>query len=264
MQAPVNVSGGLEGSLAGRRKKVREACGRSVYAELVRRNALDNELVRRARAEVRRRLALMPGSQPASFAKAHGPWHVFPSLLVRRYGVFDAAFYLERYPDVRQAGIDALRHYMRHGAAERRKPHPLFEPDYYQAHCPEARTSRNPLLHFLDEAPMCSPHPLFDCGAYVDANPNARNQPLVHYLRTRQPQGSTGVPGRTARVNIMDVPVTVVFPETPPDLSAPGYPACPVLVWKDAEGRKQVLAPPQQQPFFRAVGYDQLRAQLDD
>jgi hypothetical protein len=37
----------------------------------------------------------------------------------------------------------------------------------------------------------------------------------------------------------------------------------PVVVWKDTEGRKRFLAPPEQRPFFRVVGYDQLRAQLE-
>src|SRR5580658_8530583 len=81
---------------------------------------------------------------------------------VRR--LFDAAFYLERYPDVRQAGMNPLRHYLSHGAAEGRKPHPLFEPDYYLAWCPKARGASNPLIYFLahEADGACRPHPFFD------------------------------------------------------------------------------------------------------
>jgi hypothetical protein len=254
-QAPVNVSGGLEGSLAARRKKVRQACGDSVYKELLRRNTLDCELVRRARAEVRRRLALVTTPHCAKQLR-HGPsW--FPRVRIKRSGLFDAAFYLERYPDVRKAGIDPLRHYLRHGAAEGRKPHPLFEPDYYLARCPEARGSGNPLVYFLGEGAMCSPHPLFDCAAYVEANPQAAVQPLVHYLRRPPPSEYVGS-APVAHLNIRDARVTVGFPEGQAEASTPQ-----VLVWKDAEGRKQFLAPPEQRPFFRAVGYDQLRAQVE-
>ena len=232
-EEPVNVSGGMDGSLAARRKKVHEACGRGVYAELVRRNTLDCALVRRARAEVRRRLALRPPPLPPP---RRSSWRLFPSWRIRRARLFDAAFYLERYADVRVAGMNPLRHYLRYGAAEGRKPHPLFQPDYYLARCPEARNSPNPLLHFFEQGAMCPPHPLFDCSAYVEENPDAAPQPLVHYLRR------ISQPAPAAGIRIMDVPLTA-------------------QIWKDAEGRKQFLAPPQQRPFLRVVGYDQLSAQ---
>ena len=35
-----------------------------------------------------------------------------------------------------------------------------------------------------------------------------------------------------------------------------------VLVWKDADTRTRIVAQPQEEPFFRLVKYDQLRAQL--
>jgi Sulfotransferase family len=257
-EVPANVSGGMEGSVAARRKKVRQTCGDKVYAELLRRNELDSELVRRARAEVRRRLGLVRQADGCGKAKPHCGWRAFPSMRIRRAGLFDAAFYLERYPDVRRAGIEPLRHYMRHGAAEGRKPHPLFEPDYYLACCPEARHSRNPLVHFLDEAPWCSPHPLFDCASYVAANPDAATQPLAHYLRAKPRRDCDPADGW---LKILDVPVAVNFRERPSPAGT--YQGGPVLVWKDADGRKQFLAPPEQQPFFRALGYGQLHAQVE-
>ncbi len=44
---------------------------------------------------------------------------------------FDTAHYLFAYPDVAAAGIDPLSHYLLTGAAEARRPNPLFKPDYY-------------------------------------------------------------------------------------------------------------------------------------
>ena len=54
-QQPANVSSGRDSA-----SKFREACDPDVYAELLRLNALDIELLDRARAEVQRRFALVP------------------------------------------------------------------------------------------------------------------------------------------------------------------------------------------------------------
>jgi hypothetical protein len=55
--AEVNVSSGLESTLEKRKQRLREACGDRLYEELVRRNAMDLELVERARVEVDRRFS---------------------------------------------------------------------------------------------------------------------------------------------------------------------------------------------------------------
>jgi hypothetical protein len=52
-QQPANVSGVTT-------EKFRQACDADVYTELVRLNALDSELVNRAREEVRRRFSMVP------------------------------------------------------------------------------------------------------------------------------------------------------------------------------------------------------------
>lgn len=156
---------------------------------------------------------------------------------------FDTAFYLERYPDVRQAGIGAARHYLRHGAAEGRKPHRLFEPEYYASCCPEARKSESPLLHFISTGGlMGNPHPLFDCEAYLAANPDVRKRgvnPLLHYIRS----GKNATAGSRTTFRVLDVDVDLEF-------------------WEDADGRLGFIAEPQQRPFFRAMRFDQLMAQL--
>jgi len=187
---------------------------------------------------------------------------------VRR--LFDAAFYLERYPDVRQAGMNPLWHYLRHGAAEGRKPHRLFEPDYYLGCCPEARNVANPLLHFVQTGGrLGNPHPLFDCKAYLAEHPDAAQRgvnPLMHYIGQKAARatgslayGASSGPSSershdregvvssgdeiATRLEILDVSVDVAF-------------------WEDADGRLSFIAEPQQRPFFRAMRFDQLSAQL--
>jgi hypothetical protein len=133
--------------------------------------------------------------------------------------LFDAEFYLKRYSDVRAAGVNPLLHYIRNGADENRKPHPLFEPDYYFARCHEAWLSGiNPLVYFL-EKDAASPHPLFDCQAYLDAHPDAANPVVDYVLRGESPAAD-------APFEIMDVPVNI-------------------------------SAPPEQRPFFESLRKDQ-------
>lgn len=70
--------------------------------------------------------------------------------LIRASGLFNAAWYLETYGDVRKAGIDPALHYLRRGAAERRNPSPHFSTRAYQDRYLDVATSgMNPLLHFL-------------------------------------------------------------------------------------------------------------------
>jgi hypothetical protein len=224
-QPPANVSRGLGGTVAERRIRFRESVGPSVYREVIRLSALDFRLASGARAEVRRRLALVPQAvsvapprlpRPAKLSRVH--WALRrEEERKRRRGLFDPDFYLERYPDVRAAGLDPLRHYVEHGATEGRKPHRLFDPAYYLRQRPEARAAGvDPLLDFLEGgARVANPHPLFDCAG--DA------QRLVDYIAAKH------VARSAAAIVISDEPL-------------------------DSAAR-------QQRAFFEAVRPDQLRAQ---
>lgn len=65
-------------------------------------------------------------------------------------GLFDAAWYLARYPDVAEAGMDPLVHYVTAGAAEGRHPGPGFDVTWYLGEEPEAGLSgTSPILHYL-------------------------------------------------------------------------------------------------------------------
>ncbi|HAF68273.1 MAG TPA: hypothetical protein DCL16_04035, partial [Acidimicrobiaceae bacterium] len=107
--------------------------------------------------------------------------------------IFDAAWYLEMYPDI--VGTDPSAHFNSVGWAEGRKPHPLFDTDWYLATYPDVDASgRNPLAHYLELGwrEGRSPHPLFDTPWYLDTNPDVREagiDPLMHYVTTGWDEG---------------------------------------------------------------------------
>lgn len=74
--------------------------------------------------------------------------------------LFDAEWYLAEYPDIARAGLEPLRHYLTHGAAEGRDPGPWFDTRFYLSQLP------------LDEGPL----------------PGGQ-APLLHYLTAGQAQG---------------------------------------------------------------------------
>lgn len=71
-------------------------------------------------------------------------------LALQRSGVFDAAWYLEQYPDVAASGWDPVRHYVLHGAGEEREPAPWFSTKYYLATNPDvSKEGVNPFYHYV-------------------------------------------------------------------------------------------------------------------
>ena len=51
--------------------------------------------------------------------------------LIRGSGLFDVDYYLSRYPEVRESGLDPVDHYLQIGAAKGYDPSPLFDTGYY-------------------------------------------------------------------------------------------------------------------------------------
>lgn len=102
-------------------------------------------------------------------------------------GLFDALWYLNRYPDVSAAGQDPLTHYVLHGGAEGRDPHPLFDGKWYIAQYPNHAASKlSPLGHYVIEGAIngCDPNPLFDTDWYLQQHPDAAAgglNPLRHF-----------------------------------------------------------------------------------
>jgi hypothetical protein len=84
--------------------------------------------------------------------------------LLTRSAFFDCRWYLSIYPDIDEAGLSPIRHYLQFGAAEGRNPSPLFDTRWYQENNPDASDSGvNPLVHFLriGSARGRDPHPSF-------------------------------------------------------------------------------------------------------
>ena len=107
-------------------------------------------------------------------------------------GFFDGEWYEARYPDLRAGDIEPLRHFIRHGIAERRDPNRFFNCDWYAEHNPEVRASGvHPLLHYLQTgaSALRNPHPHFDASWYVSRHPDAAINPLLYHIRTGQALG---------------------------------------------------------------------------
>lgn len=72
------------------------------------------------------------------------------SALLADADLFDAGWYLSRYPDVAASKSDPLTHYLRFGAAEGRDPSQVFSTRKYLSKYPDvAATAINPLVHYF-------------------------------------------------------------------------------------------------------------------
>ncbi|MEX2256572.1 MAG: class I SAM-dependent methyltransferase [Acidimicrobiia bacterium] len=105
----------------------------------------------------------------------------------RLASVFDAEYYLDRYPDVAAARVDPLEHYRSSGWTEGRDPSALFWTDWYlRRYRDVAALGRNPLEHHLEQGWVVGhdPSPLLRTRWYLDRHPEVRatgRSPLEHY-----------------------------------------------------------------------------------
>ncbi len=75
-------------------------------------------------------------------------WHTIR--VIRNSGLFDVEFYLENYPDVKDDGMDPLKHYYYHGWKEGRNPSNSFNTNFYITTYPDVKNAGiNPLFHFV-------------------------------------------------------------------------------------------------------------------
>lgn len=87
---------------------------------------------------------LRPCLAPFSWASARQAY------VIRRSGLFDTGWYLERYSDVAEAGIDPVLHYVRCGAKEGRDPAPWFSTSAYEkTNSDVAASGMNPFYHYI-------------------------------------------------------------------------------------------------------------------
>ena len=138
--------------------------------------------------------------------------------------LFDAAFYLGHYPDVKQLGVDPVEHYLQFGADEGRRPCPLFDGPWYRMRYPDiAATGVNPLLHYIRDggAELRNRHPHFDAAYYVDAHPEATGNPLLFHLLHGATQGWDTEPPRVTEA---------LYPSTIPHAPIPDGLAVDVVI----------------------------------
>ena len=70
--------------------------------------------------------------------------------MIKDSGLFNQAWYLKQYPDVKINGIDPVEHYLRFGADEGRDPSPEFNTLRYLKLYPDvADAGVNPLVHYI-------------------------------------------------------------------------------------------------------------------
>jgi hypothetical protein len=104
-------------------------------------------------------------------------------------GLFDAAWYRAAYPDVEQAGLDPLGHFVWFGWQEGRLPNPYFDPAWYLATNPDVvAAGMNPLLHYLRHGDLEGRRPIghFDPEWYRVAHDLAPDRlALRHFLPRR-------------------------------------------------------------------------------
>ncbi len=104
--------------------------------------------------------------------------------------LFNASWYLARYPDVAAAGLNPLEHFIAHGASEGRDPNPLFDTDWYLTRYPDvAADGVNPLEHFIAHGTSegRDPNPLFDTDWYLARYPDIAESKvnwLEHFIHT--------------------------------------------------------------------------------
>jgi glycosyltransferase involved in cell wall biosynthesis len=69
-------------------------------------------------------------------------------VIVRASGLFDERFYLDQNTDVKDAGLDPVRHYMISGHIEGRDPSADFRTTYYRVKYLKGNLAVNPLVHY--------------------------------------------------------------------------------------------------------------------
>lgn len=114
--------------------------------------------------------------------------------------IFDAKYYLRRYPDIAEAGVDPLAHFLSTGWAEGRNPCALFDTELYLERNPDvALVGMNPLVHYVRHGARegRTASLLFDSERYLRKYPDVAASganPLAHYVKHGWREGREGNP----------------------------------------------------------------------
>ena len=134
--------------------------------------------------------------------------------LIKRSLLFDRAYYLLTYPDVRKADINPLRHFIEKGWKEGRNPSSTFNTQVYLEKHPDLLESGlNPLIHYIQHHQIehqgfftkliknikylwhyfqIKRSGLFDAKYYLETYPDVRRadiDPLMHFIKIGWKEG---------------------------------------------------------------------------
>lgn len=112
----------------------------------------------------------------------------------------DREWYLSTYPDVANARLDVVEHYLHHGWREGRDPNPWFDAAWYLQQIPEeGAKDRSPLEDFIKRGAAAGhqPHPGFHLQwytrRYLPGTPFSA-EALLHFLSTGAQHGAVPDP----------------------------------------------------------------------
>lgn len=113
----------------------------------------------------------------------------------RAPALFDKAWYVAMYDDVRVSGADPWAHFNEHGISERRQPNVLFDTSWYLHRYPDiAANGISPLTHYIKYGSKegRDPHPFFNAKWYSEINTDVKSKnidPLLHFLLFGRAEG---------------------------------------------------------------------------
>ena len=137
--------------------------------------------------------------------------------IIKRSGLFDEEYYCLNNPDVRDKGINPLKHFIKHGWKADRNPSEFFDTHYYLSYNADVQAAGvNPLLHYLKSGGFegRNPSTRFDSKWYLNTYPDVKEagiNPLVHYIKNGILEGRLA----TAPVDEWELPSEIItaFPE---------------------------------------------------
>lgn len=112
-------------------------------------------------------------------------WKVTQATTFDIHPLFDSKFYLGKYKDVEEAGVNPLYHYLTSGWREKRWPNPCFDPAFYLMYFPESERDKDALKLYISRNQIIKgrPHPFFDIRFYIENNSDLEDkEPLTHFL----------------------------------------------------------------------------------
>jgi O-antigen biosynthesis protein len=75
---------------------------------------------------------------------------LFDKKLINQSGLFDKVYYFTKYPDVKEVGVNPLKHFYLHGWRQGRNPCEAFNTRFYLAVNEDVKNAGiNPLVHFI-------------------------------------------------------------------------------------------------------------------